>query len=122
MSRRTSSHDDFDEANLLRQSENAFSTSVKKNRAVTLSPTALMEQAQLVREVEIHNALYVELTKQLEVTRIDAYRQAPVLTVLDWAVPPVKKSGPKRSLIVLGFVFVGVAGTAAVVKWLEGKA
>ena len=105
-----------EEADLLRQAEERLLDFREKNRAMTLSPAALMEQTRLMREVEIHNALYIELTKQLEVARIDAYRNAPVLTVLDWADPPVKKSGPKRSMYVLGIVFVGVVGTAGWMK------
>ncbi len=109
-----------EEAELLRQAEERLLDFREKNRAA-LSPAALMEQTRLMREVEIHNALYVELTKQLEVARIDAYRNAPVLTVLDWAVPPVKKSGPKRSMYVLGIVFVGVVGTAGWMKYRGRK-
>ena len=110
-----------EELDSLHRAEERLLAFREANRAITLSPSAQMEQARLMRQVEIHNTLYIEFVKQLEVSRIGQYRTAPVLTVLDWAVPPVKKSGPKRSLIVLGAAALGVIGMAAYRKVQDSR-
>ena len=105
-----------EEADSLRVAEERLLHFRENNRAITLSPSAMLEEARLAREMEIHSTLYVELTKQLEVARIEEYRNMPVLHVLDWAVTPVKKSGPKRRLIVALFLLGGFLGTLVLLK------
>jgi len=105
-----------EEAGLLREAENRLQRFREANREIGLSPAGLMEQARLAREVEIHSTLYIELTRQLEVARVEEYRRTPVVSVLDWAVPPLRKSGPKGSLVLFGFVSVGLLGTMI---WLK---
>lgn len=108
-----------DERDSLRVAEQRLLDFRERNRAFQLSPTALLEQERLMREVEIHSTLFIELTKQYEIARIDGYRTSPVLTVLDWALPPTKKSGPKRSLYALLIAFLGTAGTFVLIRLRE---
>lgn len=108
-----------EEADSLRVAEDRLLAFRENNRAISLSPSALLEEARMAREAEIHSTLYVELTKQLEVARIEEYRNMPVLHVLDWAVTPVRKSGPKRRLIVALFLLGGFLGTLVLLKVRE---
>ena len=56
-------------------------------------------------ELTLQRTLYVELRKQLELTRIEQVKQTETLTILDNAVVPIHKIRPKRALIViLGFL------------------
>jgi tyrosine-protein kinase Etk/Wzc len=66
-----------------------------------------MEYVRKFREVKYHQALFDLLSKQFEAARIDQAKSAPVIQVIDHAVPPDKKSGPPRTLITLGFGVVG---------------
>ncbi len=50
-----------------------------------------------MRNVEILQTVYVELTKQLEIAKIDEIKDAPVLNVKEFAKSPVKKAGPRRT-------------------------
>jgi uncharacterized protein involved in exopolysaccharide biosynthesis len=64
-------------------------------------PEAELEYLRRSREVKYHEALYEFLGKQLEAARIDEGQNAILIQVVDTAVAPESKSGPKRLLIVL---------------------
>ena len=64
-------------------------------------PEAELEYLRRSREVKYHEALYDFLGKQLEAARIDEGQNAILIQVVDPAVAPERKSGPKRLLIVL---------------------
>ncbi|NYF78216.1 GumC family protein [Granulicella arctica] len=66
-----------------------------------------LEYVRKLREVKYHQALLDLLTRQFEAARIDEAKSAPIIQVIDRAVPSDKKSGPPRMLITLGFGFVG---------------
>jgi uncharacterized protein involved in exopolysaccharide biosynthesis len=73
-------------------------------------PEATLEYERKFREVHYHEALYELLTNQYEAARIDEAKSAPLIQVVDRAVPPERKSGPHRALIALGAGFVGFLG------------
>ncbi len=70
-------------------------------------PAVALEYARKLREVKYHETLFELLAKQYEAARIDEAKAAPIIQVVDRAVPPDKKSGPHRALIVLGCAFIG---------------
>lgn len=70
-------------------------------------PAVSLEYARKFREVKYHEALYELLAKQYEAARIDEAKAAPVIQVVDRAVPPDAKSGPHRLWILLGCGFIG---------------
>jgi tyrosine-protein kinase Etk/Wzc len=61
--------------------------------------------------VKYHDALFEVLAKKYEAARIDEAKEAPVIQVVDPAVPPERKSGPHRAVIsVLGAMVSAFAG------------
>jgi tyrosine-protein kinase Etk/Wzc len=70
-------------------------------------PEAALEYSEKLRDLKFHEALYELLAKQYESARIDEAKSAPLIQVVDKAVPPERKSGPHRSLIVLGGIVAG---------------
>ena len=71
-----------------------------------VSPDARMSQSGLeyidkFRDVKFNQALLELLYKQFELAKIDEAKDYPLIQVLDRAVPPEKKSKPKRALIVI---------------------
>lgn len=70
-------------------------------------PSVGLEYARKLREVKYHETLFELLAKQYEAARIDEAKAAPVIQVVDRAVPPDKKSGPHRSWILLGSLVIG---------------
>lgn len=76
-------------------------------------PEAGLEYLRALREVKYHDSLLEVLAKQYEAARIDEAKEAPVIQVVDTAVPPERKSGPHRAL--LSLVGAMVSGFAAIV-------
>ena len=70
-------------------------------------PAVALEYARKLREVKYHETLFELLAKQYEAARIDEAKAAPIIQVVDRAVPPDRKSGPHRTFIVLGCGFIG---------------
>ena len=64
-------------------------------------PAVELEYLRQLRDVKYHEALYAFLSKQLEAARIDEAKAAVLVQVVDKAVTPERKSGPRRVLIVL---------------------
>jgi capsule polysaccharide export protein KpsE/RkpR len=70
-------------------------------------PAISLEYARKYRDVKYHEALYELLAKQYEAARIDEAKAAPIIQVVDRAVPPDRKSGPHRLWILVGLAFLG---------------
>jgi uncharacterized protein involved in exopolysaccharide biosynthesis len=71
-------------------------------------PEVSLEYARKLREVRYHESLFDLLSKQYEAARIDEAKAAPIIQVIDRAVPPDTKSSPHRILMTLGFGVVGL--------------
>ncbi len=63
-------------------------------------PEAELDYLRKLRDVKYHESVYEFLGKQLEAARIDEAKDAVVVQVVDKAVAPEQKSGPRRLLIV----------------------
>lgn len=83
-------------------------------------PEITLEYERKLRDVRYHEALYNLLTKQYEAARIDEAKSAPLIQVIDRAVPPDKKSGPHRALIMLVAALLGFMAACAFVLLRNG--
>ncbi len=68
----------------------------------------LNKQIAQTNVVEIQHALYGVLESETKTLMLANARPEYAFTVIDPAVPPERKYGPKRSLMVLGGMFAGV--------------
>ena len=89
----------------LAAAENKLKAFREQNRMVMQSPNLLLEQGRLMRNVEILQTVFIELTKQLEIAKIDQIKDAPVVNVKEYAKNPVKKAGPKRASSLITIMF-----------------
>ncbi len=78
-----------------------------KNRSVYLN-TSKIEEQRLQAEFILSQDLYNTLSKQAEMAKIKVQQETPVFKILEPAKIPLKKSGPKRSLLILGFALLGM--------------
>ncbi len=84
------------------------------------NPTTARLQFQrdrLQRQVSFKEQLYSNLQGQLTQTRLDLQRQQPVVTVVEEPVAPMFRSAPKRTLITVFSLMIGILfglGTATV--------
>lgn len=78
-------------------------------------PEIALEYARKFRNVKYYETMYELLSKQFEIAKIDEAKDAPLIQALDVAVPPEKKSKPKRrNLIVGAFVLSFLLGCLVV--------
>ena len=59
-------------------------------------------------EFQIVSAVYQELTKQLEQSKLQVSKDTPIFSVIKPVTIPNERSAPKRSLIVLVYGFIGL--------------
>lgn len=88
--------------------EDKLKTFREQNRITSQSPNLLLEQGRLLRNIEILQTVFIELTKQLEIAKIDQIKDAPVLNVKEFAKSPVKKAGPRRASTLITFMFLSL--------------
>ena len=85
--------------------------SVNSNWAMTTNAGILRESGQLDRDVSIRTASKLLLERQLEMAKLDAQKDIPIVRVLNQPNLPTLKSGPRRTLSLL---FVAVLTTLLV--------
>lgn len=102
----------------LQAAENDVQQFLEGNRDFGRSPQLQIQFERLQRQVTIKQEVLITLRRQYEETRIQEVNDTPMLTVVDEAVPPVKKSSPKRTLTVIVTFFVFAIGSvfAAMVR------
>jgi uncharacterized protein involved in exopolysaccharide biosynthesis len=98
----------------LQQAEDQQLRFLATNRLVTQSPVLRYEAARLERNVQMKSELMLTLTRANEEAKLSESRNVPTITLVDSAEAPVRKSGPKRKLLllvggVLGLVFGSLA-------------
>jgi uncharacterized protein involved in exopolysaccharide biosynthesis len=69
-------------------------------------PEAGLEYLRKYRDVKYQETIFELLAKQFEAAKIDEAKEAAIIQVVDQAIPPDRKSKPKRALIVTGFALI----------------
>ena len=80
--------------------------------------TARSTETRLQSEFNIAFSVYSELAKQREQARIAVKENQTILTLVNPAVVPNEKSAPRRSIILMGFLFLGFFAACG---WVLGK-
>jgi uncharacterized protein involved in exopolysaccharide biosynthesis len=96
----------------LRAAEEQLATFVDRNSGIQ-SARLETERARLQRQVSFKSELYQQLQAQVTQARIELQRSEPVITVVEEPVPPLRRSAPRRILIVLlCFILGSILGLA----------
>ena len=74
-----------------------------------VTSSVINERDKLEAEFQIINAVMIELSKQVEQRKLQVSEDTPVFSIVKEASMPVKRSSPKRTLMVLIFGFIGLA-------------
>ncbi|MCK8492295.1 Wzz/FepE/Etk N-terminal domain-containing protein [Spirosoma sp. RP8] len=88
------------------ETELALSIYKDRNRGVFLN-TAKIEEQRLQGDFLLAQSVYNDLSKQLEQAKIKVSEESPIFKTLEPASIPLRKSGPNRAAILLGFIIVG---------------
>ncbi len=70
-------------------------------------PEAGMEYVRRLRDVKYNETIFEILARQFEVAKLDEAKEGAIIQVVDPAIPPDKRSFPKRALIVIGAAVLG---------------
>jgi len=98
----------------LNVAENRYKEFREGNVAFDLSPRLKVEEARLLRDIEIKQEAYTSLTNQYYLSLIEEQKDIPIVNVLEKAVPPLLRTSPKRTFMVIVSVIIGVlAGIVA---------
>jgi uncharacterized protein involved in exopolysaccharide biosynthesis len=73
-------------------------------------PEAGLEYMRKFRTVRYYETIFELLAKQFELAKIDEAKDTSLIQVLDRAVEPERKSGPKRSVIVIFSTLMAAMG------------
>jgi uncharacterized protein involved in exopolysaccharide biosynthesis len=88
-------------------------------------PEVALQYIRLKRAVEVQTTVYTMLVSEYEKARIEEARDTPVVQVLDPAVPPNLRSRPKRKLLLLVGVLLGLGWSSLVAlfvtAWREDR-
>jgi tyrosine-protein kinase Etk/Wzc len=77
-------------------------------------PELGLEYVRRFREVKYQETILELLAKQFEAAKIDEAKEAAIVQVVDRAIPPDRKSKPKRALIV---ILTAIAAGFAAILW-----
>lgn len=72
-----------------------------------MMPAAGLEYVRRFREVKYDETIFDILARQFEMAKLDEAKQGALIQVVDPAIPPDKRSSPKRALIVVGATVLG---------------
>ena len=101
----------------LQSAEEDLRTFYERNRSWQQSPQLTFEEGRLRRQVEIRQELYLTLQREYEAARMQEVNDTPVITVIDAAAPPAKRSKPQRTLLVVTTL---VLGAMVGISWVAG--
>jgi len=82
-------------------------------------PGVGLEYARRMRDLKIQEAVFEQLTRQYEMAKLTEAKDTSSVQVLDSAVVPIQKSGPKRSIIVILTTFIAFVMSILIVFFQE---
>lgn len=104
--------------NELNQAETKLKKFREQNLQISLSPTLLLHQERLQREIEIQTQIYISLKQQFEQVKIEEAQNKSFLKIIDPPNVPIHHSSPKRkrTVVIYGLMGLMIGGIIAVVK------
>ena len=80
-------------------------------------PAASIEYMRKLRDVEYYQSIFNQLSGQLELARLDEAKEGALVQVVDPAIPPDKKSWPKRLVFLICGAVIGFLGGIFLALW-----
>jgi len=91
----------------LRLAEERLATFLDRNQQINTAELRTRRD-RIQRQVQFKADLYSELQAQLTQARLDLQRSEPVITAVERPVPPTRRSSPRRTLIVIVSLVLGL--------------
>ena len=93
----------------LEKAEDALKQFRYRNHQIQNSPSLLLEQERLAREVQVIIGVFQTLKQENELAKIQEVEETPVVHVLDPPEAPLERSKPKKkqTIILAGLLGIG---------------
>ena len=92
---------------LLAESEKALADFSTRNRKIA-TPDLQTDKERLVRSVKTQEEVFITLTKQLELAKIQEHEDQETIEVIEVATPPLMRTSPNRKSMVSVAGFAGL--------------
>jgi len=79
----------------------------EKNKDIS-STEKKLQYEKLLTEIEVQRKIYIELRNQLEIVKIEEIKETETIDILENAVIPINKFKPKRILLIISFLLIGI--------------
>mgnify|MGYP001333012784 CR=1 FL=1 len=100
----------LDAKKFLENAEEALTEFRKQNPIQLDTPELQMKRSRLEYTIEENRAVYITLGQQFEIAKIEEAKEPLLINILDVAEPSVKKAKPKRKLIIILSMLLGLIG------------
>lgn len=109
----------YDEAKVdLAKAENALVAFREMNRKINNSPDLMLLEARMYRDVRVQEEVFLELTKQYELARIEEQKATPVVEILDPPTLHRVPGSPKLPIFAgIGLLAGAILGSLAAVAF-----
>jgi uncharacterized protein involved in exopolysaccharide biosynthesis len=87
--------------------EEALQIFLQTNRSFRDAPALQARYERIQRQIVVYQELYSNLRREYENARISEVNDTPVITVIEEATPPLRRSAPRRTLLALGGAVLG---------------
>lgn len=94
-----------------------YATYMDRNQNISLR-SAQTHQERLRNEMDLAYSVYNQTAQQLQVAKAKVQENTPVYTVVEAATVPLIAARPRKSLILIAFMFMAFVGTAG---WITIK-
>ena len=92
----------------LNKAEDVLRNFIDSNRRIENSPSLLLEQQRLTREVTVLTGVFTSLKQQLENAKIEEVRDSDYVIVIDHPEIPLFRASPRKKQAMLFFGFIGI--------------
>lgn len=94
------------------EAQQSYANYMDANKSVILQ-SVLTERERLQNEMSLAYQVYSQVATQLQVARAKVQEAKPVFAVVEPSTVPLQPSGTSKKVVMLGFIFLAVAGTSA---------
>ena len=86
-----------------------------RNRNIISSPALLLQQARLVRDVEVQTQIYITLKTQQEMVKIEEIQGSSMIQILDHPEAPTRRLYPRKTRSIILSIFFGIAFSIGII-------
>lgn len=99
----------YDTQTALTQRENELRAFRERNLRIGNSPRLQIDEGRLVRALREQEEIYLTLSREYEMAKVEEHQDVAPLVVVDTAIPPSTRHSPSRRMLALLGLVVGAA-------------